>query len=643
MASILIVEDELHIANGLRFNLEAEGFEIEIAGDGKQALEVLLNGLKEFDAIVLDVMLPEINGFEVARRLRAAENFTPVLMLTARGRPEDVLRGFAAGADDYLPKPFDLTIFLARLHGLLRRREWLKKEKKPENGAFRINGKTIDFENLEIKTKNETVQMTLMEAKLLRYLIENAGTAVSRRAILETVVLICLGTSWMTAQFGLSLALGAFIAGMVISESEYSHQVTADILPFRDVFNSLFFVSIGMLLSLSAFIDNLGTVLLLVTLLVVGKALIVLAVVRLMGFSLRISVMTALGLAQIGEFSFILAKTARPVGLLPDADYQSFLAASIISMIATPFLIAAAPRIGYFIQSLNAVPDEDLDKTDTGVSKTIAELNNHVVIVGYGFNGRNLARVLRAVEIPYIVLEANAEMVRKGKAQNEKIVFGDATRHEVLHHVSIEKASIMVVAISDPAATRRTVGQARQFHKDLYIIVRTRYMSELDELHQLGADEVIAEEFETSIEIFSRVLHGYGASANLIEKQVDEIRSQGYRMLRSASASSVQLSNLNLSIDNAATETVELLPASPANGKTIGELDLRAATGATVLAAVRDGNTKVNPGANYKLEAGDSLVLLGTQKKIDRAVKLLMPPDLAAAVKNAEKDMEKAP
>jgi DNA-binding response OmpR family regulator len=187
MASILIVEDELHIANGLRFNLEAEGFEIEIAGDGKQALEVLLNGLKEFDAIVLDVMLPEINGFEVARRLRAAENFTPVLMLTARGRPEDVLRGFAAGADDYLPKPFDLTIFLARLHGLLRRREWLKKEKKPENGAFRINGKTIDFENLEIKTKNETVQMTLMEAKLLRYLIENAGTAVSRRAILEEV------------------------------------------------------------------------------------------------------------------------------------------------------------------------------------------------------------------------------------------------------------------------------------------------------------------------------------------------------------------------------------------------------------------------------------------------------------------------
>ena len=186
---ILIVEDEQHIADGLRFNLEAEGFEIELAADGKIALDILSANGSKFDAIVLDVMLPEISGFTVAKKLRATENFTPILMLTARNRPEDVLQGFEAGADDYLPKPFELQIFMARLNGLLRRREWFKREiKSPiETDVFQINGKTIDFSNLELRSKTETIHLTLMEAKLLRYLIENAGTAVSRKTILEEV------------------------------------------------------------------------------------------------------------------------------------------------------------------------------------------------------------------------------------------------------------------------------------------------------------------------------------------------------------------------------------------------------------------------------------------------------------------------
>ena len=191
--NILIVEDEKHIADGLRFNLEAEGFEVEIAGDGKQALNILLTKNKQFDAIVLDVMLPEADGFTVAKTLREAENFTPILMLTARSRPEDVLQGFEAGTDDYLPKPFELSIFLARLNGLLRRREWLNREKNSSQNSpiskeiFVINHKTIDFTNLEIKTETETIHLTLMEVKLLRHLIENAGNAVSRKTILDEV------------------------------------------------------------------------------------------------------------------------------------------------------------------------------------------------------------------------------------------------------------------------------------------------------------------------------------------------------------------------------------------------------------------------------------------------------------------------
>lgn len=190
---ILIVEDEQHLAEGLRFNLEAENFEAEIAGDGKQALEILLDENKRFDAIVLDVMLPELSGFTVAKRLREAENFTPILMLTARNRPEDVLQGFEAGADDYLPKPFELAIFLARLNGLLRRREWLQQEKSSGkyvatlDKIYVVNGRTIDFESLELWHEGEVARLTLMEVKLLRYLIENAEKPVSRKTILEEV------------------------------------------------------------------------------------------------------------------------------------------------------------------------------------------------------------------------------------------------------------------------------------------------------------------------------------------------------------------------------------------------------------------------------------------------------------------------
>ncbi len=176
----------------MRFNLEADGFEIETAADGEIALNLLLNENKTFDAIVLDVMMPKVDGFEVARKLRQSEIFTPILMLTALGKPEDVLQGFEAGADDYLPKPFELQIFLARLNGLLRRREWFRKETHTspaaETNVFVVNGKTIDFDNLELKNGgDETIHLTLMEAKLLRYLIENEGKAVSRKTILEEV------------------------------------------------------------------------------------------------------------------------------------------------------------------------------------------------------------------------------------------------------------------------------------------------------------------------------------------------------------------------------------------------------------------------------------------------------------------------
>ena len=449
-----------------------------------------------------------------------------------------------------------------------------------------------------------------------------------------TVVLVCLGMSWVTSQFGLSLALGGFIAGMVLADTDYNHQVTTEILPFRDVFNSLFFVSIGLLLSIPALLANFSTVALIVIGVMLGKALIIWLVIRLLGFPQRIAIISGLGLAQIGEFSFVLAKSGQRVGLLPEIDYQVFLAVSVISMIATPFLIASAPNISFWLQRYlrdGAVHNVENAEADEVHMTSSGGLQQHVIIVGYGLNGRNLARVLRAVGIPYVVLELNAEVVKRAKDLGEKINFGDATRREVLMHAKVEQAWAVVLAMSDPGAARRTVGVVRSINNAVHVIVRTRYVAEIEELFQLGADEVIPEEFETSIEIFARVLHRYGVSRSVIESQIQRIRKQGYEMLRSPSAPILPSEGLKGTVNAASTETVQIPDDSPVIGKNLGELDLRNQTGATVIAILHNGETRVSPGANYKLKTDDTVVLLGTPQSLEKAVELFSPGGLGPA------------
>jgi len=451
------------------------------------------------------------------------------------------------------------------------------------------------------------------------YLLHHIVRLRSPEVFIISVVVLSLGTSWLTAQAGMSLAIGAFIAGIVLSESEYSHQIVSDILPFRDVFNSVFFISIGMLLSVTTLAGDLLPVMGWVSAVIVGKALLVLAIMRLVGYSLRISTMTALGLAQIGEFSFILAKAGLPQGLLSELDYQRFLGASILSMIATPFLIKAAPRFGYALQSVFA-PASLLEPTVPGFDPQESEMRGHVIIVGYGLNGRNLAKVLHRTDVPYLVLELNAEAVREARAEGERIVYGDATRKEVLHHIGMDHARILVLAISDPVASRHTVWLARQLNPDIHIIVRTRYMAEITDLRDLGANEVIPEEFETSIEIFSRVLRQYGIARHVIQRQVAAIRSEGYQMLRVPSAPIVDLGEVAAALKSASSETLFVEPDSIALGKTIGELKLREKTGASVIAITREGHTMVNPGPETTISAGDVLVLLGGTGQIDLAI-----------------------
>lgn len=356
----------------------------------------------------------------------------------------------------------------------------------------------------------------------------------SRELFLLSVVVICLAVAWMTSSAGLSLALGAFLAGLIISESEYGHQALGNILPFRDVFTSFFFVSIGMLLDVSFLFRAPGAVMLITLGVLTLKSAIGGFAAVLLGFPLRTSILVGLALGQVGEFSFILSKTGVQSGLLAGDTYQMFLAASVLSMAGTPFIMALAPRLADFALRF-PVPKRLVSGFHPIPEIKTEDKKRHLVVIGFGVNGKNVARAARASNIPYTIVEMNPETVRSEQARGEPIYYGDATQEAVLQRANIKHARITVVAISDLAATRRITELVRRLNTEVHLIIRTRYLQEMKPLHELGADEVIPEEFETSVEIFSRVLAKYLVPRDEIERVVAEVRSDGYEMFRNLS------------------------------------------------------------------------------------------------------------
>lgn len=446
----------------------------------------------------------------------------------------------------------------------------------------------------------------------------------NREIFILFVILICTGTAWLTSEAGLSLALGAFIAGLVISESEFSPQIIADILPLRDSFGGIFFISIGMLLNFDFLSRDILTALLNFGLILFVKGVVVFSIFWGLYRSVRLGALLGLGLAQIGEFSFILAKAGREAGLVTEVGEQMFLSASILSMMATPFLLQWGQRLSYGLQSLARAPAGP--KGTAEIAGVESSITGHVIVLGYGLNGQNLCRVLNEVGIPYRILEMDPELVGRTKAAGEPIVFGDGTRVEVLHKVGVRQARILVVAVSDPVATARVVSQARRLRPDLYIIVRTRYVAEIERLYRLGANQVIPEEFETSVEIFARVLQEYHVPRNVIGLQVDLIRKEHYRTLRGLRLQGRRLDELSQLLVGTTTDTLLLLDGSPAVGKSLEGLELRSRSGVTVIAVVREGKSIPNPGPDFVFGSGDVLVLLGSHKALDEATQLLSPP-----------------
>ncbi len=459
------------------------------------------------------------------------------------------------------------------------------------------------------------VTVALLAAKyVMPYILFQVARSRSRELFILSIVAICFVIAGATAELGLSLGLGAFLAGLVISESEYSHQAMAGVLPLKDLFTSIFFVSIGMLLDMSFVFAN--------PLLVLGTTVSVLVIksiiIAMMGFILRqpirTIITTAIILSQIGEFGFVLASVAFGENLLSTEYYQLFLATAVITMMITPLLISYGPAIG---RKLGAKLDTIDSKRSHGISNddVTPELRDHLIIVGYGVNGRNLSRAARYGSIPYIILEMNPDTVKAERAKGEPIHFGDATHEPVLEFVGIDRARVMVIAISDPIASRTITAIVKEHNPGIYLIVRTRLLSELNPLYRLGADEVIPEEFETSIEIFTRVLYKYLIPRQEIAKLTDDIRSSGYEMLRNPKPRGM-ITDLHRYFDDMEITTVSMPEHSWMAGKTLIDLDLRKEMGITLLATREESIIAPNPPANHPLKPGSDLIVMGSCESV---------------------------
>lgn len=489
-----------------------------------------------------------------------------------------------------------------------------------------LSGEGLDLAVLKFKLAKAAVIIAavLIGARwVVPALLHQVVHTRSRELFITTIILLCLGTALTTSWLGLSLALGAFLAGLIISESEYAHQATSDILPFKESFMGLFFVSVGMLLNVGYAAGNWQKVTIAVSVIFLLKFLTGTFSVLAAGGAVRTSVHSGLGLSQIGEFSFVLALAGKTAGLISEDFYQVFLSSSVVTMALTPFILNGAPVASAWMTSRELFRRTLRFRRSSEKEGHAGKRQGHIIIIGFGLNGKNLARVLKKAELPYVVLEMNSDTVREMKKNHEAIYYGDGTSSEILHKIGISTARLLVVAISDPVSTRRIVAIARHENPDLHIIVRTRYIIEVDDLRKLGANEVIPEEFETSVEIFSRVLHYYRIPRNVISDSIEEIRKNSYGVLRTVRLPEKRLSEQHEFLKDIETETYLIKEGSAVAGHSIRDTHLRKETGVTLIAVQRGKEVLHSPSPDYVLREGDIILLIGNKKDLHSAIDYL--------------------
>lgn len=481
------------------------------------------------------------------------------------------------------------------------------------------------------KGGNLGIELLLMAGKFIligglvflfsRYLVPRLLTSIARtrtqEIFLMTVITLCFAIAWLTSSVGLSLSLGAFLAGLILSESDYSHQALGSVLPFRDIFTSIFFISVGMLLDVVYIWHNLPLVSLVLVLVIAVKLLTGFGAASALGLTARNRFVVSLSLFQVGEFSFILAGIGLAEGLLDENFYQLFLSVSVVSMMLTPFAMSSAGKWADKWMKSPITRKIFKEKENTGIgAETRAWLHDHLIIVGYGLNGRNLAHAARESGIRYVIIETNPDTVQREKKNREPIFFGDAAQDEILHHAEIRRARILVIAISDPAGSRKITRLARALNPDIHIVVRTRYVSEILPLKELGANDVIPEEFETSVEIFTRVLEEFMVPVNDIDNFVEKLRADNYALLSGDDRLKKATNRLSHTLPQLDVRTYRVMENSQLCGTTLATANLRQVFQINIIAIGRGEVNKFNPDPDEKIQPGDVLFILGKDSDI---------------------------
>jgi len=467
----------------------------------------------------------------------------------------------------------------------------------------------------------KVVGILLVMVVLAHWVIPRLLTSVARQKSRElffvTIAGICIIVAYLTNLAGLSFTLGAFVAGLIIGESDYNIDALSHIIPFRDVFASLFFLSIGMLLNTRTILGDPAFILLIVfiVILIIGIKILTGAFASaLIGMPPKISIITGLALCQVGEFSFVLAKNGLSAGFIPDMVYQIFLASAIITMALTPFFMGIGPRVvaGFYqLFPQNALRGDDVPRP----VPDSAGMSDHIVIAGYGITGKSVARAAEITNIPYTVIELNPDIIRKEKSVRRPFfIFGDAVQEEVLRHAGVQRARALVVVVSEQEAVPLIVNKARNMSPGIFIIARTQHIRNAQYLLDLGADEVVSEEYEAAREIFTRALKKYHLPDLEIAKIVRKLQDWGYAKFTRNGADSKSATGMDTVLLSLRIHMLTVQPGSIAEGMTLADLDLKAHYGISDYGIRRGNTTTTQPEMTTRLERGDGLLIFTTDQ-----------------------------
>ncbi|HEY0156023.1 MAG TPA: cation:proton antiporter [Thermoanaerobaculia bacterium] len=448
-----------------------------------------------------------------------------------------------------------------------------------------------------------------------RYVVPRLFKAIARygrETFTAASLVVIVLTIAIADRLGISPALGAFAAGLVVGDTDYIHEIEGVLRPFRDFLSALFFTSIGMLLDPLFVVRNPLLILTMVVGVIALKVIAAYPAFRLSPALGRTSIRAAFAIAPIGEFSFLLAQAGKRGGLLGEIGEQTFVAVAVVTLGATPLLLSAGAAIAARIHESR--PEEDLQERDP--------LRRHIIIVGYGLNGQNVARVLVSTGVRHIVLEEDPDRIMTARANGSRAIMADAGDPHALELACIHDAVAVIVAISDPDGTRRIVRFCRTINPDVHVIVRTRYIAEVERLRELGANEVIPEEFETSLEIVTRTLRVLCVPQNIVANQLRLLRDEGYRMLRDPAVRATDGRRLSAIFAAGMSQTYIVLPDTHAEGRTIEELGLTD-EGVGVAALLRDGRALSPLPVGEPLQAGDTMLLVGAHEDLTRALATL--------------------